>query len=101
MNLEKIKEGYEFLIKKNEKKLAGLKSLKPLKLVHEDVDKSKRYMKTLQFYVSFAKLVQELTEVHTLYKDVANNIISDIDGSGQISPENLEDLRKLLSLEEK
>lgn len=95
MNLEKIKEGYEFLLIKNQSKLDGLKAMKPLKLVHEDPKASKRYVKTLEFYVKFATLVQELTERYSLYQDVANRIISSIDSNGEVVEEDLEDLRKL------
>jgi hypothetical protein len=99
-DLEKIKEGYEFLLIKNQSKLDGLKAMKPLKLKHLDIEGSKKYMKTLEFYIKFSILVQELTERYSLYQDVANRIISSIDSSGEVAEEDLNDLRKLTQIED-
>lgn len=92
----KLTLGAKYLIKTNKKHLKSLELLKPLKLEHKDIDKSKAYKKLLQFYVTLGEEILILEENNKKLKNVLADFIHIVDNSSQLDYKEVEKLKSLL-----
>jgi hypothetical protein len=92
----KLTLGAKYLIKTNTKHLKSLELLKPLKLEHKDIDKSRAYKKLLQFYVTLGEEILILEENNKKLKNVLADFIHIVDNSSQLDYKEVEKLKSLL-----
>ncbi len=92
----KLTLGAKYLIKTNKKHLKSLELLKPLKLEHKDIDKSRAYKKLLQFYVTLGEEILILEENNKKLKNVLADFIHIVDNSSQLDYKEVEKLKSLL-----
>ena len=92
----KLTLGAKYLIKTNKKHLKSLELLKPLKLEHKDIDKSRAYKKLLQFYVTLGEEILILEENNKKLKNVLADFIHIVDNSSQLDYKEVEKLKSFL-----
>lgn len=95
MNLqEKIDKGVNYLIEQSEKKLSALGSVENGVFKPTDPKAFKKHKTQVEFRMKFCKAVEELLKQHILLSDGLLEFIDRIDGDGNVSPEDLEGLKK-------
>tara|TARA_R110001592_G_scaffold2977_4_gene16654 strand:+ start:927 stop:1223 length:297 start_codon:yes stop_codon:yes gene_type:complete len=93
----KLTQGAKYLIKTNEKHLKSLELLKPLKIEHKDIEKSKAYKKLLEFYVTLGKEILILEENNQKLKDALTFFIHIVDNSNDLDYKEVEKLKSFLN----
>lgn len=92
----KLTQGAKYLIKTNEKHLKSLELLKPLKVEHQDIEKSRAYKKLLQFYVTLGKEILTLEENNKKLKDAVTAFIHIVDNNNDLDYKEVEKLKSFL-----
>ncbi len=95
MNLqEKIEKGVNYLIEQSEKKLSALGSVENGVFKPTDPKAFKRHKGQVEFRMKFCQAVEELLKQHILLSDGLLEFIDRIDSDGNVSPEDLDGLKK-------
>ena len=92
----KLTQGAKYLIKTNEKHLKSLELLKPFKVEHQDIEKSRAYKKLLQFYVTLGKEILTLEENNKKLKDAVTAFIHIVDNNNDLDYKEVEKLKSFL-----